>query len=105
MTVKLALLPKVTTLRKEFIEYIKFVCGDVCVDKEKEIEWVKRVISELNEAHYFVGVIFIERVNFYLIIHELGHHLANILKYLTQSKFWYNLDYLIDELDIFLFRK
>ena len=105
MTIKLYFIPRVTTSRKEFIEYIKLICEDAYVDKEKKTEWVKRVVSELNEAHYFVGLIFVERVNFYLIFHELVHHVARLLKALTQSKFWYSLDYLIDELDIFLFRK
>ena len=102
---EIVFIPIVTTSRKEFVEYIKLVCEDVCVDKKSKKEWVKRVVSELHEAHYFIGVIFVERVSFYLILHELVHHIATLLKALTQSAFWYNLDYLIDELDIFLFRK
>jgi len=105
MSIRIVFLPVVTTSRKDFIEYIKFICEDTYIDEERKTEWINKVILELHEAHYFVGVIFINSLSFYLIFHELTHHLATLLGHLTQSKIWYNLDYLIDELDIFLFRK
>jgi len=99
------LVPIVTTSRRNFIEYIKKVSEWNSLDSQKTKEWIERIKTEMNEAHYFVGVIFIERISFYLILHELIHHTSAFLRGYTQSKIWKNLDYLIDGLDIFLFRK
>lgn len=102
---KVTFLPAVTTSRTELIEHIKVVSEWYSLNSHKTKEWIKKVQSELHEAHYFIGLIFIERLSPYLILHELIHHVSAFLRGYTQSKKWYDLDYLIDGLDVFLFRK
>jgi len=97
--------PKVTLSREEFIEWIIYVCEAYDIKNEKKERWVKKVRMCIDEAHYFYGMIFIERISFYLILHELIHHFANDLRGYTLLKFWYNLDLLVDIIDILLFRK
>ena len=102
---KIPFFPAVTTSRTKLIEHIKIISEWYSLDSHKTKGWIKKVKSELHEAHYFIGLIFIEKLSFYLISHELVHHISAFLRGYTQSKKWYNLDYLIDGLDIFLFRK
>jgi len=102
---KIAFFPMVTTSRNELIEYIKMISEWHTLNTHKTKGWIKRIESELCEAHYFIGLIFVERISFYLVLHELIHHISALMRGYTQSKIWYNLDYLIDGLDIFLFRK
>lgn len=107
---KIPFIPRVTTSRKDLINYIKEIYewyniyGWVYEDEAKE--WIRRVQEDMVDAHYFEGLIFIDRLSPYLIFHELVHHISRILKMLTHTKIWYRLlDTTIDELDILIFQK
>lgn len=106
MIPKVPFIPKVTTSRKELLEHIKKVSEWYNTNTIRTKEWIDRVQEDMVDAYYFEGIIFVKYVSPYLIFHELIHHISRILKYLTNSKVWYNiLDETIDDLDILIFRK
>jgi len=83
-------IPKVTTSREEFIRHIHAVCVAFGVPIKYERGWLTRVNDCSGHGSYFYGMIFVEKLSLYLIIHEFIHHIANTLKYFTLSEFWYN---------------
>lgn len=102
------LFPKVTTSRKKLINHICSVFTEEdLLDKKEDL--IKHISGRINECtcfgHYFMGMIFVEKLSPYVILHELIHHVSAFMRGLTQSKIWYNLDYTLDGLDIFIFRK
>lgn len=105
MLPRVSLFPSVTTSRTQFIRHIANICEVGNVEDYKKEEWIKRIELKLCEACYFVGMMFVEKVSFYLILHELIHHISAFIRGLTQSKIWYKIDYILDGLDIFIFRK
>jgi len=108
---RIGLIPRVTTSRKELISHIMKIC-EVYELEEKDdfwIErikfWVKRIEECVCDAHYFEGLIFVDKLAPYPILHELVHHVSRVLKYLTESTMWYGLDCLVDNIDIVIFKK
>lgn len=103
---KIPFIPKITNSREKFIAHIISIC-EGNVEEETEEAWVDRVRMGICLGHYFVGMIFFDWGNFtfYTILHEFIHHVSCVLRYLTQSPIWFKIDYLIDDLDCFLFRK
>ena len=95
-------IPKVTTSRKDFINYIFDICEKynekINIKKlEAGIKWIE---SGGCYGHYFCGMIFIERVSFRIIHHELMHHIAFKLRAFTHSNLWYWIDMLTDTLTV-----
>lgn len=101
--IRVILFPVVTTSGCYFAAHIYHFCLDCDIDDGRREKWMKRL--EDDSGCYLAGTIFVEQLSPYLLFHELIHHISAFLQGYTQSKIWYNLDYLIDELDIFLFRK
>jgi hypothetical protein len=101
---RLPFLPKITYSRKDFILHIDRVCRDVQIEETMEDKWVERVKSEVFDAHYFEGVIFVADPSIYVILHELIHHASRTLKYWTNFGEWKFIDYFADKLDIALSR-
>ena len=96
------LFPKVTTSRKEFIDHIIKVCEASSINDHKQEKWLEEVKSCVSVAHYFSNMIFVETLSPYLLLHEVSHHITNILRWLTVSKFWYKLDTLINLIDLLM---
>jgi len=105
MFARVPLFPLVTTSRTQFIKDIAVICEACNIENYRKEEWIQRVESSSCEAHYFVGIIFVEKMSFYLLLHELIHHVMALMRRITQSRIWYKLDYTLDGLDIFIFRK
>lgn len=101
--VRVILFPVVTTSRDYFAHHIHHFCLDCDIGEEREEKWLKRLEDKIG--NYLAGTIFVEQLSPSLLFHELMHHIFAILQGYTQSKLWNRLDYLIDELDVFLFRK
>lgn len=101
------LIPEVTTSRKELITYVIRVCKEYKIPDlaNKEEKWIHRIESQLADAHYFEGLIFVKSLSPYLIFHELVHHISRLLKHFTNSTKWIILDNLVDCLDILFFKK
>jgi len=103
---KVRFFPLVTLSREEFIQYIIKICSILgMVNEDKKKEWINHVRNGIHVAHYFEGTIFIKYMSPYLLIHELIHHIARLLRYGTQHKIWYEIDWLIDDFDAWLFGK
>jgi len=92
-------IPKVTTSKDEFIEYICKVCEAKDIGEEIIEDWVWHVWDNLYQAHYFYGMIYVCELRPYFLLHELVHHIAQLLRKMTHSKKWYSLDYIIDTVD------
>ena len=103
---KLHILPRMTKCRKEFADFIIYVCDELGDDRVGE--WVQKVKEQICGAHYFEALIFIDievAWNPYLYLHEFAHHVSKLLRCGTQSRFWFKVDKLVDDMDIWIFGK
>lgn len=103
MFARVSIFPKVTTSKKDFIDYISKICG-ADIENEKDEEWFRK-IDRLDGFYFSGGVMLISKLVPCVILHELIHHFSAFMRGFTQSKKWYKLDNTLDELDIFIFRK
>lgn len=102
---KLTFFPKITTSRQELIEYIKKICCDNDIHENKSEEWICRVENQnTSDAYYFNNLIYVKNLTFFLLYHELIHHISAILKAFTYSDEWLWLDDINDVCALFFIK-
>lgn len=98
------LIPKVTTSKSKFVIHILNTCKKFkyAVD-EKELYKglhnvnLKKYGKYLFLGHYFCGLIFVKKLSFLIIYHELMHHIFLKLRFFSHNAFWEKFDSLLDK--------
>lgn len=96
MTSLFNFLPKVTTSKEEFLKHIEYICKTANVPDNIEYKWISIVENDDTYGYYFFNVMFVCKLSFLSILHELIHHFAKEIRGRTIHDFWYIIDEIND---------
>lgn len=84
---QLHIFPEVTMSPEVFINHIKNLCNKERIDKDVEEEWINHIKSCNSAGYYFLNLIYIKHISFWLLVHEMVHHVAQQLRTIISFNF------------------